>query len=115
MLDQIIENINEKIRKEVLTPGIESISLNYIMSRNIPEFIKHFFNQEVEIWLREEGDKFTAGERFSYDAPEIQMYIDKILDLLKQTATFSVNQFNRLLERSVKLEASYLIRPHQTL
>ena len=115
MLDQVIENINVKIRNEIIKPGMDSISLNYIITRNIPEFVKHFFNQEVEIWLREESEKYTSSERFSYDAPEIQMHLDKILDLLKQTATFTENQFNRLLERAVKLQASYLIRPHQTL
>jgi len=47
--------------------------------------------------------------------PEVRVLIDKIFDILKQSATFHLNQFNRLLERAIKLEANYLIRPHQTL
>lgn len=115
MLDKTIENINQKIRKEIIQPGMETIPLNYIITRNIPESIKHFFNQEVEIWLRDEAEKFSSSDKFDYDAPEIQMLVDKIFDKLKQTATFSMNKFNLLLERAVKLEANYLLRPHQTL
>jgi hypothetical protein len=115
MLDQIIENIIQKIRKEVVQPGMNDIPLTYLFTRNIPESIKHFFDQEVELWIREEYDKFTNSERFNYDLPEVQMLLDKIFDTLKQTATFSINQFNLLLERAIKLQANFLIRPQKTL
>lgn len=115
MLDQIIENIIQKIRKEVVQPGMNDVPLSYLFTRNIPHSIKHFFDQEVEIWIREEQSKFSSSERFDYELPEVQLLIDKIFDTLKQTATFHINQFNRLLERAIKLEANYLIRPHQTL
>lgn len=115
MLDQIIENIIQKIRKEVVQQGMERIPLAYIFTRNIPDSIKHFFDQEVEMWIREEAEKFSASERFDYQTPEVQVLVDKIFDVLKQTAAFHINQFNRLLERAIKLEANYLIRPHQTL
>lgn len=115
MLDQIIENIIQKIRREVVQPGMQDIPLTYIFTRNIPHSIKHFFDQEVELWIREESEKFGSSERFDYEMPEVQMLVDKIFDILKQTATFHINQFNRLLERAIKLEANYLIRPQQTL
>ncbi len=115
MLDQIIENIIQRIRKEVVQPGMNEIPLSYLFTRNIPHSIKHFFDQEVELWIREEQQKFTSSERFDYEIPEVQVLMDKIFDTLKQTATFHLNQFNRLLERAIKLEANYLIRPHQTL
>ncbi|MEJ2048700.1 MAG: hypothetical protein P8Y60_02435 [Calditrichota bacterium] len=115
MLDQVIDNIIANIHKEVVTPQMDQIPLNYLMTRNIPNSVKHFFNQEVEIWLREESDKFSASERFDYDIPEVRVLIDKIFDVLKLTATFHLNKFNQLLERAIKLEANYLIRPHQTL
>jgi hypothetical protein len=115
MLEKTIESIKQKIRKEIIQPGMDNIPLNYILTRKIPESIKHFFNQEVETWIRDEAEKFSSSDKFDYDNPEIQVLVDKIFDNLKQTATFSVNKFNLLLERAVKLEASYLIRPHQTL
>ncbi len=115
MLDQIIENIIRKIRKEVVQPGMQDIPLTYIFTRNIPHSVKHFFDQEVELWIREEQGKFANSERFDYEVPEVQMLIDKIFDTLKQTATFHSTQFNRLLERAIKLQANYLIRPQQTL
>ncbi|OPX33906.1 hypothetical protein B1H10_04755 [candidate division KSB1 bacterium 4484_188] len=115
MLEQVIENIINKIRKEVVSAQMEYIPLNYLMTRNIPDSVKHFFDQEVEIWLREEAEKFTANERFDYDMPEVRVLIDKLFDILKSTATFHINKFNQLLERAIKLEANYLTRPHQTL
>ncbi len=115
MLNRVVDNIKSKIQKEVLAPQMTQIPLNYLLTRNIPGWVKHFFDQEVEIWIREEADKFSSSERFDYDLPEVRVLIDKILDILKQTATFDLNQFNRLLERAIKLERDYLIRPHQTL
>ncbi len=115
MLDQSIDKIISNINKEVVTPQMTQIALNYILTCNIPDSVKHFFDQEVEIWLREESDKFVSNERFNYEIPEVRVLIDKIFDVLKQTATFHINKFNQLLERAIKLEANYLIRPHQTL
>ncbi len=115
MLDKVMDNITAKIRKAVVTPRMDTIPLTFLMTRKIPDFVKHFFDQEVESWLREESDKFTSNERFDYDMPEVRVLIDKIFDTLKQSATFHVNKFNQLLERAIKLEANYLIRPHETL
>ncbi len=115
MLDKVIDNIIANITKEVVTPQMDQIPLNYLVTCDIPDSVKHFFDQEVELWLREESDRFNSNERFNYDAPEIRVLIDKIFDILKQTATFHLNKFNQLLERAIKLEANYLIRPHQTL
>ncbi|RMF61936.1 MAG: hypothetical protein D6748_00585 [Calditrichaeota bacterium] len=115
MLEQIIENIIQQIRKEVVKPGMDRVPLNYLLSCNIPDSIKHFFDQEVELWIREESQKISDSDRFDYELPEVQMLLDKIFDILKQNVTFHINQFNRLLERAIKLEANYLIRPHQTL
>jgi hypothetical protein len=115
MLDRVIDNIIAKINKEVITPQMSQIPLNYLLNCNIPESVKHFFDQEVEIWLREESDKFVSNERFNYEIPEVRVLIDKIFDVLKQTATFHINKFNQLLERAIKLEANYLLKPHQTL
>src|SRR4030043_189716 len=115
MLEKVIDAIISKITREVLSSQMNQIPVNYLMTCNIPDSVKHFFDQEVEIWLREESDKFTSNERFNYDSPEVRVLIDKIFDILKNNATLHVNKFNQLLERAIKLEANYLIRPHQTL
>ena len=115
MLEKVIDNIITKITKEVVNPQMNQIPLNYLMTCKIPDSVKHFFDQEVEIWLREESDRFTTNEQFNYDAPEIRVLIDKIFDILKQTATFQGSKFNQLLERAIKLEVNYLLNPHQTL
>ena len=45
MLDQVIDNIIAKIHKEVVTPQMDQIPLNYLMTRNIPNSVKHFFRK----------------------------------------------------------------------
>ncbi len=116
MLDQTVEIFIERLKKIVLTDQkMTSIPLAYLKTLDLPESIKHFFDQEVELWIREEEEKFTTTERFDYDMPEVRMLIDQIFDYLKQNAYFHVNKFNQLLERAVKLEMNYLIEPHRTL
>jgi hypothetical protein len=116
MIDDIIDVFISRIKRDVITDDkMTVIPLAYLITRDIPDSIKHFFNQEVELWIRAEEEKFTSNESFDYDMPEVRMLIDQIFDHLKQNATFHVNKFNQLLERAVKLEMNYLIEPHRTL
>ncbi len=116
MLENTIEILIKKVKDEVISdPNMTEIPLAYLMTRNIPESVKHFFDQEVELWIREEEEKFASSDRFDYDMPEVRMLIDQIFDFLKQNARFDLNKFNQLLERAVKLEMNYLIEPQRTL
>ncbi len=116
MLDEIIDVFIDRIRKKVLAnEKMTSVPLAYLMTLDIPQSIKHFFDQEVELWIREEEEKFTSSDRFNYDLPEIRVLIDQIFDLLKQTAQFNLPKFNQLLERAVKLQMNFVIEPHRTL
>lgn len=116
MLEDIVEVLIKRIKDKVITdPNMQNIPLAYLNTRDIPESVKHFFDQEVELWIREEEEKFTSNERFNYDMPEVRVNIDKIFDTLKQNANFHINKFNQLLERALKLEMNYLIEPQRTL
>jgi len=116
MLEETLDVFINRIKEVVVTDkNMTTIPLAYLMTREIPDSIKHFFDQEVEIWIREEEEKFATTERFDYDIPEVRMLIDQIFDHLKQSATFHLNKFNQLLERAIKLEMNYLIEPHRTL
>lgn len=117
MIEEITERFINRIKKMVITDEkMTSIPLAYLKTlENLPESIMHFLDQEVELWLREEENKFSTTERFDYDMPEVRMLIDQIFDLLKQNATFHITKFNQLIERAVKLEMNYLIEPHRTL
>src|SRR4030043_314190 len=98
MLENMVESLIARIKKEVVTdPNMAEIPLAYLMTRNISDSVKHFFDQEVELWLREEEEKFSTSDRFDYDVPGVRMLIDKIFDLLKQNARFHINKFNQLL------------------
>jgi hypothetical protein len=116
MLENVVDILIKKVRDQVITDkNMEEIPLAYLMTRDIPESVKHFFDQEVELWIREEEQKFSSSDRFDYDMPEVRMLIDQIFDFLKQNARFHINKFNQLLERAVKLEMNYLIAPQRTL
>jgi len=116
MLENIVDVLIKRVKDIIITdPNMKDIPLAYLMTRDIPESVKHFFDQEVELWIREEEEKFTSNERFDYDMPEVRMNIDKIFDILKQSANFHITKFNQLLERALKLEMNYLIEPQRTL
>jgi len=116
MLENLVEALIKNVKDEVVTDEkMHEIPLAYLNTRNIPESVKHFLDQEVELWLREEEEKFNSSDRFDYDMPEVRMHIDQIFDLLKQNSRFHINKFNQLLERAVKLEMNYLIEPQRTL
>ena len=81
MLENMVESLIKRIKNVVVTdPNMTEIPLAYLMTRDIPDSVKHFFDQEVELWLREEEEKFSTSDRFDYDAPEVRMLIDKIFD-----------------------------------
>jgi hypothetical protein len=116
MLENLVDVLIKKVRDEVVTdPNMHDIPLAYIQTRQIPESVKHFLDQEVELWIRDEEEKFNSSDRFDYDMPEVRMLIDQIFDNLKQNARFHINKFNQLIERAIKLEMNYLIEPHRTL
>ena len=116
MLEDVMDVFIERIRKKVLADDkMKEVPLAYLMTLDIPQSIKHFFDQEVELWIREEEEKFTSSDRFNYDLPEVRVLIDQIFDILKQTAQFSLPKFNQLLERAVKLQMNFVIEPHRTL
>ncbi len=115
MLDQTIDLFTKHIKEIVVKDQrMDNIPLAYLMTLDIPESLKHFFSQEVEIWLREEEEKFVSS-RFDYDQPQVRVLIDKIFDLLSQNAFFDLNKFNQLLERAIKLQLNFIVKPHRTL
>jgi hypothetical protein len=116
MLENLVNVLIKKVREIVITdPNMQDIPLAYLATRDIPDSVKHFLDQEVELWIREEEEKFSSSDRFDYDMPEVRILIDQIFDNLKQNARFDQNKFNQLIERAIKLEMNYLIEPHRTL
>lgn len=115
MIDNVVDQYISHVGNSVLKDQMQIIPLAYLMQKDIPKSVKHYFDREVENWILEEEVKFESSERFDYDIPEVRMYIDKIFDHLKNTATFSLNNFNKLLERAIKLEKDFTIKPHQTM
>jgi hypothetical protein len=115
MIDKVVSSLIKKTADSVLQPGMNRVPLNYMLGLNIQESIKHFFDQEVETWIMEEDARISNSERFDYDRPEVRMLIDQVFDGIKQSAEFDLPTFHRLLERTIKLEMNFLLKPQQTL
>lgn len=109
-IDGITLNLDKKIiGKE------ERVSLQDIKKRDIPSFIKNYFDRESEKWIREESSMFLSSGRFNYDLPEIRKKFDELYELLKNTAIFSRAKLHRVMEQAVKLQSNFLIQPQRTM
>jgi hypothetical protein len=115
VIDQVVSQYIEKVKSDVLNDQMQDIPHAYLMQKELPKSVKHYFDQEVENWIIEEEAKFESSDRFDYDMPEVRVKIDQIFDHLKNSATFDLNKFNQLLERAVKLEKDFTVRPQQTM
>ena len=83
MLENLVDVLIKKVREIVITdPNMQDIPLAYLATRDIPDSVKHFLDQEVELWIRDEEEKFSSSDRFDYDMPEVRMHIDNIFDVL---------------------------------
>ena len=58
MLESMVESMIKRIKDEVVTdPNMTEVPLAYLMTREIPDSVKHFLDQEVELWIRDEEEK----------------------------------------------------------
>jgi hypothetical protein len=114
MFDNYTDSIISNTEKTVLS-GKNQVSLGEILDTKLPNFLKNFFDREVEQWLQEEYAMYRSSGRFEYDMPEVRKLQEQMNKALKRTARFHRNRFMRLVERAVKLQANILARPHQTL
>ncbi len=109
-----IDNITLNLDKKIL--GREpSISLQDLKKRDIPSFIKNYFDRESEKWIREESSMFLSSGRFNYDMPEVRKKFDELYEILKNTAIFHRAKLHRVLEQAVKLQSNFLIQPERTM
>lgn len=108
--DAIVSNLHQKIIGKD-----KSIALADIKKRDIPNFIKNYFDREAENWIREESSMFLSSGRFNYDLPEVRKKFDELYEVLKNTAIFNQARLNRILEQGVKLQTNFLVQPERTM
>ncbi|MBL7996898.1 hypothetical protein JNM05_16145 [bacterium] len=109
-----IDGITLNLDKKIIGKD-ERVSLQEIKKRDIPSFIKNYFDRESEKWIREESSMFLSSGRFNYDLPEIRKKFDELYNLLKNTAIFSRAKLHRVMEQAVKLQSNFLIQPQRTM
>ncbi len=109
-IDNIVLNLDRKIL------GNESkVALKVLKTKDIPSFIKNYFDREAEQWIREESSMFLSSGRFNYDLPEVRKKFDELYDLLKETAIFGRAKLHRVMEQAVKLQTNFLVSPQRTM
>lgn len=108
--DSIVANLAKKI-----LDSQQKITLSEIKQKDIPNFIKNFFDRESEKWIREESSMFLSSGRFNYDLPEVRKKFDELYEVLKNTAIFNRAKMLRILEQGVKLQTNFLIQPQRTM
>ena len=58
MLENMVESMIKRIKDEVVSdPNMNEVPLAYLMTKEIPDSVKHFLDQEVELWIREEEEE----------------------------------------------------------
>jgi hypothetical protein len=108
------DSITVNLTKKILDTK-QNITLNEIKNRDIPNFIKNYFDRESEKWIREESSMFLSSGRFNYDLPEVRKKFDELYEVLKNTAIFNRARLIRILEQGVKLQTNFLIQPERTM
>lgn len=109
-IDGIVANLHKRIIGKD-----KAIALQDLKKRDIPGFIKNYFDREAEKWIREESSMFLSSGRFNYDLPEVRKKFEELYEVLKNTAIFNQAKLHRVLEQAVKLQSNFLVQPERTM
>lgn len=92
-----------------------SIKLRRILDSNIPESFKTFFQSDVDEWLRTEHERIFHSTHFDYTDETLHTLIRELNAQSKMHAIYQRDEFQKTLERGVKLLFNYTCRPQWTL
>jgi hypothetical protein len=93
----------------------DGIVLKKMLSAKIHPAVKAYFKAEVEKTLAQERELEYRSKKFSYSLPEVRSLEAQIDLLLVQNYSFSLQEFESLLDESVHFQFNYLCRPQWTL
>ncbi len=114
MFERKIEETIAFLLKETIADQ-ETITSRQIFASEIPEALKRMFEQDVDIWVKEEKERLQQSPHFRYDESEILELFDRIIVHAREQAVFSKEEYVQKLEKNVKLLFNYLCRPQWTL
>ena len=93
-----------------------SISLKEILQNdNIENRFKKFFENEVKYWLYQESIENFTNKRYDFTNPEVASLMDYLDKLKLRYCNFNREEFDKILDTSVKITFNYLCRPQTTL
>lgn len=113
MFEKEVENIKQKILSRA--SGKEKISLTEIMSWDIPQSVKDYFNIYAERILSEEVLNSLYSKRFDQDNPDFISARKKLVGTLKNALLLTYSEFENAADKASRFALNFVLRPEWTL
>ncbi|CUS99589.1 hypothetical protein [Candidatus Chrysopegis kryptomonas] len=113
MFETELQNTKQKIFS--LASGKEQISLMEILSWQIPQAVKDYFNIFAERILSEEILNVLYSRRFDQNNPEFVEARKKLTSSLKNAILFNRSEFENAVDKAVRFAINFVLRPEWTL
>ncbi len=114
MLELEAEKLSEYIFHRTINDK-NSVSLQTILSAEIPTNVKTFLKAEVEFWRFQERIREQEQSRFHYNTYETEILQQQLDEVLIKNFLFSKPNFDVVVEKCVPFLFNYLCRPIWTL
>lgn len=113
MFEKEIENIKQKVLSKV--SGKDRVPLNEIISWDIPQAMKDYFNIFAERILSEEILNVLYSKRFDQNNPDFISARKTLRNALKNALLFTYSEFEDALDKASKFALNFVLRPEWTL
>jgi len=113
MFEREVENIKQKILSRA--SGKEKISFTEIMSWDIPQSVKDYFNIYAERILSEEVLNSLYSKRFDQDNPDFISARKKLVGTLKNALLLTYSEFENAADKASRFALNFVLRPEWTL
>jgi hypothetical protein len=114
MFERKIEDTIAFLLKETIADQ-ETITSRQIFTSDAPDALKRMFEQDVDIWVKEEKERLQESPHFRYDESDLGQLFDQIIVRARDFAVFNRDEYLQKLDKNVKLLFNYLCRPQWTL
>lgn len=113
MFEKEVENVKQKILTRA--SGKEKIAFTEIMSWDIPQSVKDYFNIYAERILSEEVLNSLYSQRFDQDNHDFISARKKLISTLKNALLFIYSEFENAVDKASRFALNFVLRPEWTL
>ncbi len=113
MFEQEIQNVKQKILSNI--SGKDRIPLVEIISWDIPQSMKDYFNIFAERILSEEILNVLYSKRFDQNNPDFISARKTLMNTLKNALLLNRSEFEDALDKAARFALNFVLRPEWTL